>query len=119
MTQEKKVKSIHNGLKTGSFCFSLRNAVIVQHNNDEFTDYVHLQAGILVSEGQRVRKGQLLGYSGVSGYTTYPHLHFSVFKQAGKTVIPRFRKGKRIFTLQSPEKYNSRKSFNQPLRLFL
>jgi murein DD-endopeptidase MepM/ murein hydrolase activator NlpD len=42
------------------------------------TRYFHLDEP-LASEGEKVRRGQLIGYSGVSGLTAgYPHLHFEV-----------------------------------------
>ncbi len=44
------------------------------------TRYVHLSAR-LVSEGETVRRGQLLGYSGMSGLAAgFPHLHFEVHR---------------------------------------
>ncbi|MBU4242357.1 MAG: M23 family metallopeptidase [Nanoarchaeota archaeon] len=84
----------------------LGNYVDLKHVNNEFTTYAHLKKGILVKQGQRVKKGELIGYSGLTGFTTYPHLHFSVFilnsKDEWESVIPRFKKGKKVFTLQSP-----------------
>ena len=44
------------------------------------TRYVHLSER-LVGEGERVRRGQLLGYSGMSGLAAgFPHLHFEVHR---------------------------------------
>ncbi len=44
------------------------------------TRYVHLSAQ-LVREGEAVRRGQLLGYSGMSGLAAgFPHLHFEVHR---------------------------------------
>jgi murein DD-endopeptidase MepM/ murein hydrolase activator NlpD len=54
------------------------NTVTVLHGNGTFAEYVHLRPGIPVKEGQHVRGGELLGYSGSTGYAAQPHLHFSV-----------------------------------------
>ena len=35
---------------------------------------------MLVSVGEKVERGSALGYSGNTGYTSGPHLHFAVFK---------------------------------------
>ena len=52
--------------------------VMVRHPNGLSTLYAHLDL-IKVSEGQNVGVGDLLGYSGNTGYSTGPHLHFTVF----------------------------------------
>jgi len=46
-----------------------------------FTQYVHLRKnGSFVKLGDTVTTGQPIGLSGMTGYTTEPHLHFSVLK---------------------------------------
>jgi murein DD-endopeptidase MepM/ murein hydrolase activator NlpD len=40
--------------------------------------YAHLAPDALVEPGQRVRRGQPIGVSGDSGFSTGPHLHFAV-----------------------------------------
>lgn len=57
------------------------NYVIVEHSDGTMGNYFHLrQNGAAVSVGQKVSKGDLLGYSGNTGYSSGPHLHFSVSK---------------------------------------
>lgn len=57
------------------------NFVTILHDDGTFADYTHLKFnGVEVQEGQRARTGQLLGYSGATGYATGPHLHFVVKK---------------------------------------
>ena|SRR3989344_692128 len=61
------------------------NSISILHKNKEFTNYLHLQyKGILVKKDQKVRKGELIGYVGATGWTPAPHLHFSVLKVYGK-----------------------------------
>ncbi|MFI5187032.1 MAG: M23 family metallopeptidase [Chitinophagales bacterium] len=46
-----------------------------------FSQYVHLiKNGSFVKVGDTVTKGQSIGLSGMTGYTTVPHLHFNVLK---------------------------------------
>ena len=58
-------------------CYSFGKWVMVKHNNGLNTMYAHLSQ-ISVSSGQSVSTGQVLGYSGETGYATGPHLHFEV-----------------------------------------
>lgn len=55
--------------------------VLVKHANGLTTLYAHLSS-ISVTPGQSVATGQLLGYSGDTGYATGPHLHFTVYASA-------------------------------------
>jgi murein DD-endopeptidase MepM/ murein hydrolase activator NlpD len=59
-------------------CYSFGKWVMVKHANGLDTMYAHLSQ-INVSQGQAVTTGQLLGYSGETGYATGPHLHFGVY----------------------------------------
>lgn len=43
-----------------------------------YTMYGHLLKGLVVKKGQYVRKGQVLGYMGNSGYSNGQHLHFEL-----------------------------------------
>ncbi len=51
--------------------------IIVEHNHGVSTRYGHL-SGFAVTDGQTVRRGEVIGYVGRSGRTTGPHLHYEV-----------------------------------------
>lgn len=53
------------------------NYVVIRHSNGVQTLYSHFGA-VLVSPGQEVVQGQVLGYIGMTGKTTGPHVHFEV-----------------------------------------
>jgi murein DD-endopeptidase MepM/ murein hydrolase activator NlpD len=57
------------------------NYVYVIHTDGTMAIYIHLiQNGAAVSEGQYISVGDLVGYSGNTGNSTGPHLHFAVHK---------------------------------------
>lgn len=59
------------------------NAVRIDHGNGYQTVYCHMKLGsVLVTPGQRVLAGQLLGEVGLSGLTNFPHLHLTVTQGA-------------------------------------
>jgi LysM repeat protein len=53
------------------------NYVVIQHGNNTQTVYGHMSS-VAVSVGQTVVQGQLIGYSGNTGRSTGPHLHFEI-----------------------------------------
>ena len=55
--------------------------IVINHNDGLTTLYGHLSRP-LVTVGQVVKRGQLIGYSGATGDVTGPHLHFTVFAQS-------------------------------------
>ena len=93
-----KVKIMHNGLdliaQSGSPVHAsgdgvvkevvksrkgLGNVVTIAHKGGYVTRYAHL-ADIEVRKGQRVKRGKVIGYVGVSGNSFAPHLHYEVRK---------------------------------------
>lgn len=82
------------------------NVVILEHEKGEHSVYAHLRKGILVSEGQEITVDQLIGYSGLSGFTGYPHLHYETMirQNGGWLSIPtRFRISDQVEMLVSPK----------------
>jgi murein DD-endopeptidase MepM/ murein hydrolase activator NlpD len=51
--------------------------IMIDHGNGISTRYGHL-SGFAVTVGQRVQRGDLIGYVGESGRSTGPHLHYEV-----------------------------------------
>ncbi|SHH49530.1 M23 family metallopeptidase [Marivita hallyeonensis] len=65
------------------------NAVRIDHGNGYQSVYCHMKLGsILVSAGQRVLAGQMLGEVGLSGLTNYPHLHLTITQ--GNSIVDPF-----------------------------
>lgn len=57
------------------------NLIVIFHDDGTFAQYVHLKKnGVLVEKGDSVLKGQVIGYTGNTGMSTEPHLHFAVYK---------------------------------------
>jgi murein DD-endopeptidase MepM/ murein hydrolase activator NlpD len=55
------------------------NFVRILHDDGTMAMYAHLKTdGVLVRVGQQVGRGQRIGLSGNTGFTTGPHLHFAV-----------------------------------------
>jgi len=77
----------YNTSKTGKRIYG--NYVKIRHDNGMYTLYAHMKYGsILVKVGQRVSKGQEIGYMGNTGYSFGSHLHFEVRDENNKYIDP-------------------------------
>lgn len=66
-------------------CYSWGKWTLIDHANGLSTLYAH-QSVVSVSPGQAVSTGDVIGYTGNTGYTTGPHLHFTVYAKAGVSI---------------------------------
>jgi len=72
------VEAVDNNDKNFYRKYQYGKYVLIKHNNNLATLYAHLSR-YTVGKGANVRKGDLIGYSGNTGYSTGPHLHFGVY----------------------------------------
>lgn len=63
--------------------------ILIEHTNGLSTLYAHLSAFEVNEVGQEVSTGQVIGYSGNTGYSTGPHLHFTVYATQGVKIMSR------------------------------
>ncbi len=74
-----------NGFENGSY----GNYVKIKHDNGYYTLYGHMAYNtVRVSVGQRVSKGQVLGYMGNTGMSYGGHLHFEVRNTSDVRIDP-------------------------------
>ena len=64
------------------------NCVMVRHPDGNMTVYAHLTLPLMVKVGDKVQKSQVLGYSGTTGNSTGPHLHFEIRGADNKAFDP-------------------------------
>lgn len=72
---------------TGKYAYG--KWIAVDHRNGIITLYAHLSLQG-VSAGQRIERGQILGRMGSTGFSTGPHLHFTVYASETFTVEDRW-----------------------------
>lgn len=61
--------------------------VKINHGGGLATGYAHMSR-IVASAGDRVRRGQIIGYVGSTGLSTGPHLHYELYRN-GRAINPR------------------------------
>ena len=64
------------------------NGILIKHSGGWETQYCHMKMGsVIVTRGQQVAQGDVLGQVGLSGETQFPHVHLSVRKN-GAVIDP-------------------------------
>lgn len=86
------------------------NYISIQHEDKSVAHYWHLyKDGVFVTTGDTVKAGQWIGYSGNTGYSAFPHLHFEVqgYDASGnfKQIPTRFHTRKGIIYLRPAKFY--------------
>ncbi len=84
-----RVKNVLDGVVVGTGntdtypgCYSFGKWVMVKHENGLSSIYGHLSV-ISTSRGDNLHTGDLVGYSGNTGYSTGPHLHVGIYATQG------------------------------------
>ena len=75
-----KIYATNNGrVKEAGYHYSYGNHVIIDHNNGYLTLYAHMSR-INAKVGQVVARGDVIGYVGMTGTATGPHVHYEIWK---------------------------------------
>lgn len=88
------------------------NNIVIEHSDGSRAGYWHLRKdGAVVNAGDSVKKGELIGYSGKTGYAALPHLHFIVWRSGRKgnwqQIATRFQTADGIQYLKFLKKYKN------------
>ncbi|HRH22509.1 MAG TPA: peptidoglycan DD-metalloendopeptidase family protein [Candidatus Paceibacterota bacterium] len=81
-------------------CYSYGKWILIKHANGLTTIYGHLSQ-IKVAAGDKVITGDVIGYSGNTGYSTGPHLHFGVYATQG-VIMEKYSQSKSCKTVVLP-----------------
>ena len=91
-----EVEESHNRGCWEDGCGKYANYIVILHSDGTTGEYYHLRkGGSVVDVGDTVTQSQKIGYSGNTGHTTMPHLHFAVYCVVGwestQSIPVRFR----------------------------
>lgn len=95
--KDSKIFATKDGFVTfAGFTNGYGNMVTIMHSDGNKSLYGHMSETFIVRTGENVHRGDCIGYVGpkylsngvLNGYTTGPHLHFSVYNSKGKAINP-------------------------------
>ncbi|MEU6078285.1 peptidoglycan DD-metalloendopeptidase family protein [Micromonospora sp. NPDC047074] len=95
-----KTNSYPGDTTSGPLAGRTGNSVHINHADGYFSYYGHLHR-VLVSDGQQISCGQLVGLMGTTGNSTGPHLHFEIHNPRLTSLDPRVFLANRGITLGS------------------
>ncbi|MEM9402542.1 MAG: M23 family metallopeptidase [Pseudomonadota bacterium] len=76
-----RVEESHSRNCWADGCGKFANYIVILHTDGTTGEYYHLEKnGSVVTVGETVERGQKIGYSGNTGHSTMPHLHFGVYR---------------------------------------
>lgn len=81
------IYSLNDGIVVYSGTMSGYGNVIMINHGDIISLYAH-NSNLVAQEGQTIKSGQLIAYSGNSGVSSGPHLHFEIRTSNGNTIDP-------------------------------
>ena len=82
------IGSYDRGGQNAKLYSSRANFIRILHDDGSMALYAHLKAnGVLVSPGERVGLGDVIGYSGNTGFSSGPHLHFVLQINTGMRLV--------------------------------
>ncbi|WP_157810972.1 M23 family metallopeptidase [Nonlabens sp. MB-3u-79] len=95
-------------------CLEKANFIRILHKDGTIAEYTHLkQNGSIVKKGDFVKQDDRIAYSGNTGWTTGPHLHFTVYQpcfgKKSKTLPVRFQIGTDVISSLLVENRSYRK----------
>lgn len=95
--QGSKIYATKDGFVTfAGFTKGYGNMITIMHPDGNKSLYGHMSETFIVKTGENIQRGECIGYVGpkylsngiLNGYTTGPHLHFSVYNSEGKAIDP-------------------------------
>ncbi|MEO8000895.1 MAG: M23 family metallopeptidase [Arenimonas sp.] len=82
------IGNYNGGGQNAKLYASRANFIRILHDDGSMALYAHLKEnGILVNAGQRVGLGEVIGYSGNTGFSSGPHLHFALQINTGLRLV--------------------------------